>query len=272
MSAKTFQCQNCRTIWHQSDWVQAYCPVCKNAHSDKPIVAAEANANTLVIPENWTFKNANVAGNFDAHVREQLPWYDLATRAVVHLGRHYVTPGGLVYDIGASTGNITLALQKAMPERRAKIVAIEESAEMYHILNQRVSAHNDTSFISLQNVNAIDYDYQQYDFAVAFLTLMFFPVATRRDWVNKMTSKMKPGGALVIVDKIVTPPGYVGTALRRMAMSWKIEAGVPAQQVVEKELSLAGYQRPINPHILDTNARVFFTLGEFVGWIIERAE
>ena len=59
--------------------------------------------DNLKIPTDWTFKNANVAKHFDDHVREQLPFYDMATQAVEHIGRHYIPHGGLVYDIGRST-------------------------------------------------------------------------------------------------------------------------------------------------------------------------
>jgi tRNA (cmo5U34)-methyltransferase len=215
------------------------------------------------IPQNWTFKDADVAKRFDSHVREQLPWYDLATRAVAHLGRHYVPKGGLVYDIGASTGNIGNALRDVLEARKARFTAIEESEQM--------AAH----YGGPQNLvvaDAIAYDYAPFDFAVAFLCLMFFPVADRRAWINRMCSLVRPGGAFVVVDKTVTPQGYVGTVLRRMAMSWKLDSGTTPAEIVEKELSLAGYQRPIEPSVFDGRASVFFQFGEFVGWVVERRE
>jgi tRNA (cmo5U34)-methyltransferase len=67
-------------------------------------------ADGLKIPTDWTFKNADVAAGFDDHVREQLPWYDIATASVAHVIRHYLPDGGLMYDIGASTGNIGRAV------------------------------------------------------------------------------------------------------------------------------------------------------------------
>ena len=33
---------------------------------------------------SWTFESKEVAKNFDKHVREQLPWYDMLTDAVVY--------------------------------------------------------------------------------------------------------------------------------------------------------------------------------------------
>src|SRR5690606_24935311 len=81
-------------------------------------------------PGEWTFEDGRVASAFDRHVREQLPWYDLATGAVAHICRHYIPDGGLVYDIGASTGNIGRAIEKTLEQRRARLVAIEPSKAM----------------------------------------------------------------------------------------------------------------------------------------------
>ncbi len=84
----------------------------------------------MEIPREWTFKNAQIAKAFDKHVREQLPWYDLVTGALAHIARHYIPQGGLVYDIGASTGNIGRALAPTLKERKARLVGIESSNEM----------------------------------------------------------------------------------------------------------------------------------------------
>jgi len=84
----------------------------------------------MQFPREWTFENTSVASGFDKHVREQLPWYDMVTGAVAHIARHYIPKGGLVYDIGASTGNIGQAIEETIVERKAKLVGIEASAEM----------------------------------------------------------------------------------------------------------------------------------------------
>ncbi len=217
----------------------------------------------LQVPRHWTFRSRAVAQHFNAHVREQLPWYDLATGAVAHLGRHYIPRGGTVYDIGASTGNIGLALKETLDQRQARFVAIEESREM---------ADRYQGPPELVVADAVTFDYRPFDFAVCFLVVMFLPVPLRASFLRRITGLIRPGGALVIVDKINTPTGYVGTALRRLAMSWKVESGTDPSDIVRKELSLAGYQRPLNPKMLPRDARPFFQLGEFVGWVIEKEE
>jgi len=220
-------------------------------------------SSTLKIPKHWTFHSCTVAKHFDEHVREQLPWYDIATNAVAHFGRHYIPKGGQVYDIGASTGNIGNALRETLAQRNAKFIAIEESQEM---------AEQYAGPSQLVVADAVSYAYEPFDFAVAFLVFMFLPVATRGSFLRRLHSLIKPGGALVIVDKVQMPPGYLGAVFSRLTLQQKLAVGTNPEAILQKELSLAGYQRPIDEKVLPKGARSFFQLGEFVGWIIEKEE
>ena len=219
--------------------------------------------SSLEIPKHWTFCSHEVAKHFDQHVREQLPWYDIATNAVAHFGRHYIPKGGRVYDIGASTGNVGNALRETLIQRKARFTAIDESQEMadrYAGPSQFVVA------------DAVSHPYEPFDFAVAFLVFMFLPIAHRGSFLRRLQSLTKPGGALVVLDKIQTPPGYVGTALTRLTLQQKLAVGAEPAAILQKELSLVGYQRPLDTRLLPKTAQVFFQVGEFVGWIIEAPE
>lgn len=219
--------------------------------------------SSLEIPKEWTFRSRAVARHFDRHVRDSLPWYDLATNAVAHFGRHYIPRQGVVYDIGASTGNIGLALKDTLTQRQARFFAIEQSQEM---------ADRYAGPPQLVVADAVSHDYKPFDFAVCFLVLMFLPLDTRASFLRRLCGLTKPGGALVIVDKVQMPPGYVGTAFSRLTLQQKLAVGARPEDILRKELSLAGYQRPVDPLMLPKGARPFFQVGEFVGWIIEAPE
>lgn len=216
----------------------------------------------LEIPRDWTFKNRSVADAFDRHVREQLPWYDLATGVVAHFARHYVPQRGLVYDIGASTGNIGRAIEDTLKSRSALLVALEPAKEMARLYNGPGK---------LIITDAVSYNFKPYDFAVCFLVLMFIAPDQRRDLMRKLRSKLKPGGALVIFDKCQPVTGYPATAMQRLTLAGKVSAGVDSNEVIAKELSLAGAQRPLAPSELPRRSVEIFRFGEFAGWLIEGA-
>jgi tRNA (cmo5U34)-methyltransferase len=213
------------------------------------------------IPREWTFENTDVASGFDRHVREQLPWYDLVTGAVAHIARHYIPKNGLVYDIGASTGNIGQAIEETIIERKAKLVGIESSAEMCALYKAPGE---------LVQIDALDYRYQPYDLAICYLVLMFLPIGKRQEFIDYLKSLIKPGGALLIVDKCEAASGYEATVFWRLTLAGKIAAGVDAKSVIEKELSLSGVQRPLDPAMLGAEAVQWFRFGDFAGWIVTK--
>lgn len=212
------------------------------------------------IPQDWTFENTEIAAGFDRHVREQLPWYDLATGAIVHFARHYIPRNGLVYDIGASTGNIGRALAPVLQDRNAGLIGIESSAEM--------TAHYQAPG-ELIIADAVDFPYQSFDFAVLFLVMMFLPVHWRPRLLSALRKNLNPGGAIVIFDKCEATTGYLATALWRLTLAGKVASGVAPQEIIAKELSLAGIQRPVKREEIACGAVQWFQFGDFAGWIIE---
>jgi tRNA (cmo5U34)-methyltransferase len=218
------------------------------------------------IPNDWTFKDAGVADQFDRHVREQLPWYELASGLTAHVIRHYLPEGGLVYDIGASTGNIEQSISDILEKRQARFVPIDNSEEM---LSKYVGKS------TLIIADAVDYDYEPFDVATLFLALQFMSITDREKLMVKLLANVRVGGAIIIFDKVIVEGGYCATVMRRATMAGKLSSGTPPDEIVAKELSIGGVQRPLpsdyfNSHI--PNATEIFRFGEFAGYLIEKAE
>ncbi len=208
--------------------------------------------------KDWTFHG--FAEEFDTHVREQLPWYPLATAAVSLIARHYIPKSGKVYDLGASTGNIGRALATTLESRQATLTALEECPDM-------VEAYQGPGTPLKADVTR--FDYKPFDVAVAFLTLMFLTVPERRKLLTRLRQKMRPGGAIIIMDKEVPPGGYPATILARLTWESKAAQGVSPGDIATKEFSLAGVQRPLYNGELGPDALEVFRFGDFAGWIIE---
>ena len=81
--------------------------------------------------------------------------------------------------------------------------------------------------------------------------------------------QLRPGGAIIVFDKLVPPGGYPATVLARLTWDSKLRQGAEPEAVVMKELSLSGGQRPLYPGELGEDAVEVFRFGDFAGWIIE---
>ena len=146
----------------------------------------------MEIPRNWTFKNQSVAQNFDVHVREQLPWYELATGIMAHCVRHYLPQNGVMYDLGCSTGNVEIALDETLTKRNNEYIPIDNSKEM---LDQYKGSRD----VKIANIES--YAYKNYDVCVSFLVLMFLSLDERETLLETLLSKLNEGGCLIVFDK-----------------------------------------------------------------------
>lgn len=224
---------------------------------------AKSGVKKLEVPREWTFHTADVARRFDAHVREQLPWYELATGIVAHIARSYVPERGRVIDVGASTGNIGRALAPTLTARRAAFHPFDASHSMLEVYDGPGK---------LEIVDALEFDFaaRAPDLIVCFLALMFVPVSRRRELIERMKAALSWGGAVIVFDKMIPRPGYAGTVAYRLTLAAKSEAGASPSEIVAKELSIAGIQRPMSEQELDGFVEVF-RFGDFAGFIHERA-
>lgn len=111
--------------------------------------------------------------------------------------------------------------------------------------------------------------YKPFDVAVAFLVFMFLAVPARRKLLARLRQQLRPGGAIIVFDKLVPPGGYPATVLARLTWASKLDQGAEPGAVVRKELSLSGIQRPLYPGELGEDAVEVFRFGDFAGWIIE---
>lgn len=217
------------------------------------------------IPEHWTFHSPEVANRFEEHVREQLPWYDMVTDAVAYIVRNYLTQHQRVVDIGASTGNMINKLMPLLIEREAYVTAIEDSGAMIDVLEERFKDHHN---VTIEHADVVTAQLDPVQVHIMFLTMMFIPVHLRATLITRLIANTRKGGVIIIVDKVADHNGYFATVLKRLGMHWKINQGAKLEDVAKKEMSLAGVQIPLDPAMLP-NAKEFFRMGEFAGWVIE---
>ncbi len=210
----------------------------------------------------WSFDAPGLAGSFDEYVRSQLPFYDLATAAVADVARLHLPADGSVVDLGASTGNVGRALGGLLTSRRANLAAIEPSAEMRANYTGGGTLHDGQAQTFTPEARP--------DVVVSFLTLAFVPPPQRRATIERWVGMLNPGGALVLVERF-----HVGAPLlcRHLIHAAKARAGSCEDDVIAKELSIAGVLRPLPLTLVDRpSAHLFFAYGDFRGYVIEVGE
>lgn len=219
-------------------------------------------------PAAWSFKDDAVARKFDDHVREQLPWYDCLSAYVCDIAVSFLPAGGTLYDIGASTGNITKLLAADLEAKGASAISIEPSEQMSKLWAGPGS-------LWTMNAESIDYWRQRPDVTILFLTLMFMKPSEREPYMTRLFEATNPGGAVILVDKGYLHRPHVQVACKAAQLAGKKRSGTPGDSYVTKELSLRGEQRPTDDQrVLDLartlgfDGEEIFRFGEFYGLLL----
>ena len=214
----------------------------------RPLTATET-------PAAWSFKSDAVAKKFEDHVREQLPWYDALSLFVADVAVSFLPTGGVLYDIGASTGNITRLLAADIEAKKARAISVEPS----HQMAKEWHGAGDLVVIDAERIN---YSKDRPDVAVMFLMLMFMRPAEREAFLRGICRAITPGGALILVDKGYLGVPYAQVACKAAQLAGKRRDGTPADAYVTKELALRGEQRP-------TDQRAVFEIAGDEGFVVE---
>jgi tRNA (cmo5U34)-methyltransferase len=220
------------------------------------------SSGRMHIPSDWSFSLPDIAENFSSHVREQLPFYDIATLAISDLVRFYLPRCGTLVDVGASTGNISRSCADTISSRHATTISIEPSQEM---------ALRFRGVGELVVCNAEDYEMPECDVVVSFLSLGFMAARFRREFVSKTMHRIRPGGAFIVVERSSSSGNH--NAARHMIHAAKLRGGATAEDVVAKEASISGVLRPVDFRIFSPhNGWPFFSYADFQGYVFEAPE
>lgn len=219
-------------------------------------------SDTFTVPDEWSFNDPDVIEHFDTHVRESLPWFDIATEAVAHIARCFVPRGGIIIDVGAATGNIGRALNPILRQRNALFFPFDSAPGMKEV-------YRGPGILATED--AVEYDFfaKRPDLVICFLSLMFIPVRHRETVLRNMKCSLAPGGAIIVVDKTEPREGYTGTVNYRLTLATKYKAGASSEEIIKKELSISGLQRPLSAAELSGFVE-FFRFGDFVGAVWEK--
>ncbi len=213
----------------------------------------------MMIPKDWTFKSSDVAEGFDTHVREQLPWYNIASSMTAHFARNYLPENGVLLDLGCSTGNVSDSCRETISNRNVSVVNVDNSEEMAELFRG-------VGEVTIANIE--NFEIPEFDVCVMFLSMMFVPVNSRSALIMELMKNTRKGGLVLIVDKMESFSGYSGQVINRLSLVNKLDAGAKPHDVLAKELSLSGVQRPINPELLSSFTK-WFQIGEFCGYLYE---
>lgn len=227
--------------------------------------------------DRWAF-DEEVSRVFDDMLRRSIPQYETMRGLVLEVGKRFVRSGTDVVDLGSSRGEALAPLLETVGPS-ARYVAVETSPTMLEACRHRFSAE-----IAAGTVRLLDHDLRagypevEASLTLSVLTLQFTPIEHRLRIVQDVYDHTVPGGAFVLVEKVLGGSARIDALLVDLYQGLKRASGYRQEEIDRKRLSLEGVLVPVTAawnedllrrvgfHEIDS----FWRCLNFAGWVAVR--
>lgn len=195
--------------------------------------------------EKWEF-DQGVVDCFDDMLERSIPGYRRMRDLVVKIGKEYVVPKYDVLDLGASRGEAIDPFIKKFGAAN-KFTLIEVSPPMLGVLRERYRFYSDAGVVEIQATDLReDYPPVRACLTLSVLTLQFTPIEHRLRLLSSVYSHTIPGGAFVLVEKLLGGDPITDGLFGKIYRDYKHENGYSYEEIDRKRLSLEGRLVPVS--------------------------
>lgn len=184
-----------------------------------------------------------VAQVFDDMVSRSIPFYRQVMELQLCLVREYYQQGTTLYDLGCSTGS-TLQLLAEYLDPVPQMVGIDASAAMIAKAEDKLGA-SDSPNIRLAVGDIRTFAYPDASVVLLNYTLQFLPVRDRANLIRKIGAELRPGGILVISEKVRFDDSRLSELSRRTYEDFKRCNGYSETEIQRKKEALENVLVPL---------------------------
>ena len=183
----------------------------------------------------FTF-DQKVVDVFDDMVLRSVPGYKQMIELIGLAGRTYPVINSNVYDLGCSTGAVTLSIASNLKSKSIKILSIDNSQEMLDQCSKNLSGIEANIQYICDDIENIQFE--NASLIVLNLTLQFIKPKNRSKLVKRMYDSLLPGGALIISEKIIHKNKETNKSLISLHESFKRENGYSETEIAQKRKAI----------------------------------
>lgn len=183
----------------------------------------------------FTF-DQTVVDVFDDMVLRSVPGYKQMIELIGLAARKYPVINSNVYDLGCSTGAVTLSIASNLKSPSVKIFSIDNSKEMIEQCSKNLSGIEANIQYICDDIENIQFE--NASLIVLNLTLQFIKPKNRSKLVKRMYDSLLSGGALIISEKIIHENESINRSLIGLHESFKRENGYSETEIAQKRKAI----------------------------------
>jgi tRNA (cmo5U34)-methyltransferase len=177
-----------------------------------------------------------VADVFDDMVKRSVPGYKTLIEMMGLIVKTYGKDDSNYYDLGSSTGAISVALGLNNTHKNNTIIAVDNAIEMVRKCEVNLSSKISNFEVICSDID--DIKFENASIVVLNLTLQFINVKRRQNLISKIFRGLIDGGVLVISEKIHFDNPEVQEQMDKLHLDFKRANGYSELEISQKRQSI----------------------------------
>lgn len=189
------------------------------------------------MPEETKEFSFDTIQDFDRHILQSIPNYDVLFSSIVRLSDYFKDENKIIYDIGCSTGNLLRYFQR-VNKYTGKMVGLDVSR---NLLPQNTREYDKIDFVEQD----LSKPYQFNDACLVFsiFTLQFLPKEARLPLLRSIYEGLSEGSALIIAEKVYNKSGQFQDMFTSTYHDYK-KLSFTEKEIFDKDRSLRTMLKP----------------------------
>lgn len=183
---------------------------------------------------------------FPDMIERSVPGYQATLSAAGALASRLAVPQTCMYELGCSRGAALLAMDRAIPKNIAiELIGVDQSPSMLAACQADLVdsglAHHSISLIQ-EDIRSVEL--QEASLIVLNFTLQFIPIEDRLPLLRKARKALRPGGALLLSEKIKLSDPRIDSLCIDLHHEFKKSQGYSELEIAQKRDALVGVLIP----------------------------
>lgn len=181
--------------------------------------------------------DAHVADVFTDMIERSVPGYRAIVTMIETLTARYAQPNSTLYDLGCSLGAATLSMRRAAAPG-CHIIAIDNSPAMVERCRNNMVRDPLTTPVEIRCADILETEFTDASVVALNFTLQFIPPAEREALLKRICDGLRPGGALILSEKVVFADAQLDEVLRDIHHDFKRAHGYSNLEISQKRTAI----------------------------------
>jgi len=194
--------------------------------------------------------DATVAKVFPDMIRRSVPGYETIISLTGLLAEQYARPDSNCYDLGCSLGAATLSMRRRVRQPGCRIIAVDNARAMVTRCRELVQQDTSPLEVEVRCADIREVPIEKASVVVLNFTLQFIEPAARADLLQKIHAGLRPGGALILSEKLTFADEAERRRMEELHVAFKRANGYSDLEISQKRSALENVLIPetLNDH------------------------